>query len=193
MGSHYDTLGVSKDASRDDIKTKFRQLSKETHPDVAGPSVANADKFKKISHAASVLTSVRERQLYDQELEEISRYGGNPIDRRAAGFGGANPGERAPRHQAAKGMQGFLDTIYRPRNLFVVGPLVLFTAATAANYFLKKEETAENTTKMVEAWRNPQTGHWEQPAPWDPAYREYRKINPKLELVPRDQVRTRGI
>jgi curved DNA-binding protein CbpA len=189
MGSHYDTLGVSKDASLVDIKTKFRQLSKETHPDVAGPT-ANADKFKKISHAASVLTNLRQRQLYDQTLEETSRYG---IDRSATGFGGANPGERSPRHQRAQGMRGFLDTIYRPRNLFIVGPLVLFTAVTAANYFLKKEEPAENTTKLVEAWRNPQTGQWEQPAPWDPAYREYRKRNPELDLIPRQKVTKREI
>jgi curved DNA-binding protein CbpA len=189
MGSHYDTLGVSKDASLSDIKSKFRQLSKETHPDVAGPT-ANADKFKKISHAASVLTNLRQRQLYDQALEETSRYG---IDRNTAGFGYANPGERAPRHQTSQGMRGVLETIYRPRNLFIVGPLVLFTAVSAANYFIKKEETAENTPKMVEAWRNPETGRWEQPAPWDPAYREYRKRNPELDLVPRHQVRTREI
>jgi curved DNA-binding protein CbpA len=192
MGSHYDTLGVAKDASLLDIKTKFRQLSLETHPDVAGP-LANADKFKKISHAASVLTNLRQRQLYDQALEETSRYGGlDRIDR--SGFGGANPGDRGvPRREAAKGMMSVMDTIYRPRNLFIVGPLVLFTAVTAANYFNKKEETAENTIKMVEAWKNPQTGQWEQPAPWDPAYREYRKRNPELAMVPRHQVRARDI
>jgi curved DNA-binding protein CbpA len=189
MASHYDTLGVAKDASLVDIKTKFRQLSKETHPDVAGPN-ANADKFKKISHAASVLTNVRERQLYDQGLEERRRYGGmDRMDRSGPEFGGP---ERGPRQQNTKGMRGVLETIYRPRNLFIVGPLVLFTAVTAANYF-KKEGTAENTTKMVEAWKNPQTGQWEQPAPWDPAYREYRKRNPELDLVPRSQVRTREI
>jgi molecular chaperone DnaJ len=193
MGTHYDTLGVSKDASLDDIKKAFRQRSKETHPDVAGPG-ANPDKFKRISSAASVLTNLRQRQLYDQELKEVMRYG-RPIDHSgSAGFGGANAGARHPNQGAARGMQGVLQTIYRPFNLFLVAPLVLFSAVTAANYFLKTDELSlDNSSKKVEAWRNPQTGQWEQPAPWDPAYKEYRKKHSRLDLVPRDQVRTREI
>jgi molecular chaperone DnaJ len=152
MGSHYDTLGVAKDASLLDIKTKFRQLSLETHPDVAGP-LANADKFKRIAHAASVLTNLRQRQLYDQALEETSRYGGlDRIDR--SGFGGANPGERASRNQGAKGMMSVMDTIYRPRNLFIVGPLVLFTAVTAANYFSKNSREHDKNGRSLEKSTN---------------------------------------
>lgn len=192
MGSHYNTLGISKNASLEEIKAAFRKLSKETHPDVAG-SDADTDKFKTIANAHSVLANLRKRQVYDMELEEASRYG-RPIDRSSSGFGGTDTGIRHPKHNASRGMQGVLETIYRPRNLFIVGPLVVLTAVTAANYFSKKDEhTFKNTTKMVEAWKNPTTGRWEQPAPWDPAYRQYRKINPQLELVPRDKVRTRDI
>jgi hypothetical protein len=43
---------------------------------------------------------------------------------------------------------------------------------------------------MVEAWRNPSTGRYEQPAPWDPIYRQLR---PKLEMIPREKVQKRHV
>ena len=39
--------------------------------------------------------------------------------------------------------------------------------------------------KLVEAWKNPDTGRWEKPKPWDPVY---QKLQPALQLVPRDKV-----
>ena len=39
--------------------------------------------------------------------------------------------------------------------------------------------------KLVEAWKNPNTGRWETPKPWDPAY---QKLQPTLKFVPREEV-----
>mmetsp|Transcript_24874 Transcript_24874/g.37219 ORF Transcript_24874/g.37219 Transcript_24874/m.37219 type:complete len:119 (+) Transcript_24874:153-509(+) len=42
--------------------------------------------------------------------------------------------------------------------------------------------------KLVQAWKNPKSGVWETPAPWDPLY---RRLKPELKMMPRDQVQRR--
>lgn len=64
MESYYDTLGVGKDASKDDIKKAYRKLAMQYHPDHNKDKDAE-DKFKKISEAYSVLSDDKKRQEYD--------------------------------------------------------------------------------------------------------------------------------
>jgi len=61
MKTHYETLDVPKDASHEEIKTAFRKLSMQTHPDVA-KDAANAEKFKQISEANAVLSNEKSRR-----------------------------------------------------------------------------------------------------------------------------------
>ena len=80
----YDTLGVSKGASQDEIKKAFRKKAHEYHPDKGS---GNADKFKEINEAYQVLSDSSKRQQYDQygqTFEQAQRNGG-------AGFGGGSP------------------------------------------------------------------------------------------------------
>lgn len=60
--NYYDILGVKKDASKDEIKKAFRKLAHEFHPDKKG---GNADKFKEINEAYSVLSDDKKRSQYD--------------------------------------------------------------------------------------------------------------------------------
>lgn len=62
---YYEILGVSKDASQDDIKKAYKKLAKKYHPDINKDAGA-ADKFKEISEAAAVLGDPQKRQQYDQ-------------------------------------------------------------------------------------------------------------------------------
>jgi molecular chaperone DnaJ len=82
---YYETLGVAKGASQDDIKKAFRKKAHEFHPDKDGGS---ADKFKEVNQAYQVLSDAQKRQQYDQygqTFDEAARNGG--------GFsGGAGPG-----------------------------------------------------------------------------------------------------
>lgn len=87
MKDYYKILGVSKDASEDDIKKAFYRLAQRYHPDKGGDS----ERFKEINEAYQVLSDREKRAQYDRfgtTFEgmgaEASGYGRGPFER---GFG----------------------------------------------------------------------------------------------------------
>lgn len=64
-GDYYQTLGVSKTASADEIKKAYRKLALEWHPD-RNKSAEAAKKFTKINQAFEVLSDPQKRQTYDR-------------------------------------------------------------------------------------------------------------------------------
>ena len=63
---YYEVLGVSKDASADEIKKSYRKLAMKYHPD-RNPDDAAAEKsFKEAAEAYEVLSDQEKRQRYDQ-------------------------------------------------------------------------------------------------------------------------------
>ncbi|MDD2391913.1 MAG: molecular chaperone DnaJ [Bacilli bacterium] len=62
---YYEILGVSKNASQDEIKSSFRKLAKKYHPDVSKEENA-ADKFKEAQEAYAILSDESKRKQYDQ-------------------------------------------------------------------------------------------------------------------------------
>ncbi|MEP6685744.1 MAG: J domain-containing protein [Verrucomicrobiota bacterium] len=65
---YYETLGVSKTASDDEIKSAFRKLARKFHPDMAKArdKATAEEKFKQINEAYEVLSDPEKRQKYDQ-------------------------------------------------------------------------------------------------------------------------------
>lgn len=62
---YYKILGVSENASLDDIKKAYRKLAKEHHPDAKGGDKRSEERFKNISEAYAVLKDPKRRQEYD--------------------------------------------------------------------------------------------------------------------------------
>lgn len=65
MADYYDILGVSKDASKEEIKKAYKKLAKKYHPDI-NKDEGSEDKFKEVSEAANVLLNDEKRQQYDR-------------------------------------------------------------------------------------------------------------------------------
>src|ERR1700693_1925129 len=63
---YYETLGVSKTASEDEIRSAFRKLARKYHPDVAKDKKNAEEKFKQINEAYEVLSDPEKRKKYDQ-------------------------------------------------------------------------------------------------------------------------------
>jgi curved DNA-binding protein len=62
---YYETLGVARDASEEDIRRAYRRLARENHPDVNKDPAAE-DRFKEISEAYEVLRDPEKRERYDR-------------------------------------------------------------------------------------------------------------------------------
>lgn len=76
----YEVLGVSRDASADEIKRAYRKLAKQYHPDVSTDPNAE-EKFKEVQNAYETLIDEDKRAAYD-------RFGHAGVNGQAGGFGG---------------------------------------------------------------------------------------------------------
>ena len=62
---YYDVLGVSREASQDDIRRAFRKLARQYHPDISKEDGAEA-RFKEVNEAYEVLSDAEKRRQYDR-------------------------------------------------------------------------------------------------------------------------------
>jgi molecular chaperone DnaJ len=78
MSTLYDTLGVKKGASADEIKKAYRKLAREHHPDRNPGDAAAEEKFKEVQHAYDVLSDDEKRKAYDRFGAQNGRPGAGP-------------------------------------------------------------------------------------------------------------------
>jgi molecular chaperone DnaJ len=87
---YYTTLGLSRDASEEDIKKSYRKMAMKHHPDRNPDDKGSEDKFKEAKEAYEVLTDAKKRAAYDQfghaGVDPSAGFGGRPGG--PEGFGG---------------------------------------------------------------------------------------------------------
>ena len=71
---YYQTLGVSKSVSQDEVKAAFRKLAHQHHPDKTG---GDDKKFKELNEAYQILGDPEKRKKYDQFGSAAFENGGN--------------------------------------------------------------------------------------------------------------------
>ena len=76
MADYYETLGVARDASDDEIKKAYRKLAMQYHPDRNGGSKEAEERFKTVTEAYDVLRDAQKRAAYDRYGEAGLRGGG---------------------------------------------------------------------------------------------------------------------
>lgn len=111
----YDTLGVSRSASPEEVKKAYRRLARELHPDV-NPDAATQDRFKEVTRAYHVLSDPEKRQLYDLGGDPLSASGGGAAygpgfsftDIMDAFFGQGATGGRGPRSRTRRGQDALV-------------------------------------------------------------------------------------
>ncbi|MGI8577674.1 MAG: molecular chaperone DnaJ [Nocardioidaceae bacterium] len=110
----YEVLGVSRDASPEEVKKAYRRLARQLHPDI-NPDAGTQERFKEVTRAYDVLSDPRKRELYD--------LGGDPLSAASAGAGfgqgfsftdimdaffGQQQGTRGPRPRVRRGQDALI-------------------------------------------------------------------------------------
>jgi molecular chaperone DnaJ len=111
---YYEVLGVTRDASSEEIKKAYRRLARQLHPDV-NPDPHTQEKFKEVTNAYEVLTDPRKREMYDLGADPLASGGGagggfgqqfSFTDIMDAFFGGTNA--RGPRSRVRRGQDALV-------------------------------------------------------------------------------------
>ena len=75
MKDYYQRLGVSRQASAEEIKKAYRALAKKSHPDVNPHKKGAEEEFKSITEAFEVLSDQKKRRMYDELGDDAAKLG----------------------------------------------------------------------------------------------------------------------
>jgi DnaJ-class molecular chaperone len=105
MADPYSTLGVARNASEKDIKSAYRKLAKELHPDRNTDNPKAAERFSDVTKAYDLLSDADKRAKFDRG--EIDADGNPAMPFGMGGAGGFRPGAGGTRGFSAQDIEGF--------------------------------------------------------------------------------------
>jgi curved DNA-binding protein len=111
---YYASLGVTRNATDDDIKKAFRKLARQYHPDVAKDKKTAEEKFKEINEANEVLSDPVKRKRYDELGAHWQEDGRTPSPPGWEGRGtqAANAGQAREFHFTGTGFSDFFEQFF---------------------------------------------------------------------------------
>lgn len=117
---YYQTLGVSKTATPDEIKSAFRKLARKYHPDTAEDKKTAEEKFKEINEAYEVLSDPEKRRKYDDYGANWQQGGFPPPPQGGGGYAQGFPGggfgdEGVEFHFGGTGFSDFFEQLFGAR------------------------------------------------------------------------------
>ncbi len=78
MKNPYDVLGIPASASSVDVKSAFRRLAKETHPDLNGNDPQKTQRFREVAEAYAILSDPMNRSYWEENNRQQQTYGSGP-------------------------------------------------------------------------------------------------------------------
>lgn len=108
MSDPYSTLGVPRTASEKDIKSAYRKLAKELHPDRNKDNPKASERFSQVTNAYDLLSDKDKRAQFDRGEIDAEGNQTHPFGGMGGGFGGGGSSYRSTRG-GAQGFEGFGD------------------------------------------------------------------------------------
>ena len=165
---HFKNLGLSEDATVEEVKAAYYRLAKEYHPD-ANKLPGSAEKFKVICTSYEILKNNETRAKYllekgygggDDEWKRGHHQRRNNYNDVRADFDRASEKMKTDNRFKFKLMAMFEHLIH-PRTLFVVVPTGVFTYWVMSSVLSSNKGTLQDDSKnhamTVQAWKNPKT------------------------------------
>ena len=175
---YYETLGVSKTATADEIRSAYRKLARKYHPDVAKDKKEGEEKIKEINEAYEVLSDPEKRTKYDRlgATWQSGEFAGAP-----GGMGGAPEGwtfQQGPEgsaefHFGGTGFSDFFEQFFGTRRSYAGTPDFDVEAErphrprkrdVEADMLVSLSEALHGSTRTITLQRGDQSG---QPAKTD--------------------------
>ncbi|KAB1199565.1 hypothetical protein CJ030_MR2G020352 [Morella rubra] len=150
---YYEILGVSKNASQDDLKKAYKKAAIKNHPDKGG----DPEKFKELAQAYEVLSDPEKREIYDQYGEDALKEGmggggggHDPFDIFSSFFGGSPFGGGSSRGRRQRRGE---DVVHPLKPDTVTGDIVFVLQQKEHPKFKRKGEDlfVEHTLSLTEA------------------------------------------